>query len=228
VPEPAIQVDSVTVRYGSGAASACAIRDVSAQLEAGQITLIMGPSGSGKTTLLSAIAGLLRPESGSITAFGTRISELSPRDSASFRRRDVGFVFQAFRLFRSLTTLENVALAMSVAGQRPDHESALEALDSVGMRGKAGARIWQLSGGQKQRVAIARALVNQPRLIFADEPTAALDSRTIDGVAAILREQAHARGRLVLAVTHDPRLVPIADRVLRLEDGRLDRGRIRS
>jgi putative ABC transport system ATP-binding protein len=221
VPDAAIHVDSVTVRYGSGAASAVAVRGVSAQLSAGEVTLIMGPSGSGKTTLLSAIGGLLRPESGTIDAFGTRVSGLSPRDSAAFRRREVGFVFQAFRLFRSLTALENVALAMSVAGTRPDRTRALDALESVGMRRKAGARIWQLSGGQKQRVAIARALVNQPRLILADEPTAALDSRTIEGIAAILREQAHTHGRLVLAVTHDPRLVPTADRVLRLEDGKI-------
>jgi len=221
VPDTAVQVESVTVRYGSGNVAACAIRDVSARLESGCVTLIMGPSGSGKTTLLSAIGGLLRPASGSITAFGTRVSDLSPRESAGFRRRHVGFVFQAFRLFGSLTALENVALAMSVAGGRSDRTRALDALDSVGMRAKAGARIWQLSGGQKQRVAIARALVNEPRLILADEPTAALDSQTIGGIAAILREQAHVHGRLVLAVTHDPRLVPTADRVLRLEDGKI-------
>jgi putative ABC transport system ATP-binding protein len=217
----AVEIDSVTVRYGSGAAAACAIRDVSARLACGQVTLIMGPSGSGKTTLLSAIAGLLRPHSGSITAFGTCISGLSQRDSARFRRSHVGFVFQAFRLFRSLTAVENVMLAMSVAGRRPDRERALAALESVGMRAKAGARIWELSGGQKQRVAIARALINEPRLILADEPTAALDSRAINGISEILHHEAHAHGRLVLAVTHDPRLVASADRVLRLEDGRL-------
>jgi putative ABC transport system ATP-binding protein len=221
VRDTAIHIDSVTVRYGSGNASACAIRDVSACVESGGVTLVMGPSGSGKTTLLSAVGGLLRPQSGSITAFGTRVSDLSTQESARFRRRHVGFVFQAFRLFGSLTALENVALAMSVAGNSSDRTRALEALDSVGMRGKAGARIWQLSGGQKQRVAIARALVNEPRLILADEPTAALDSKTIAGIAAILHEQAHAHGRLVLAVTHDPRLVPTADRVLRLEDGKI-------
>jgi putative ABC transport system ATP-binding protein len=217
----AVEIDSVTVRYGSAGAAACAIRDVSARLECGQVTLIMGPSGSGKTTLLSAIAGLLRPHSGSITAFGTCVSSLSQHDSARFRRGNVGFVFQAFRLFRSLTALENVMLAMSVAGHRSDRIRALDALDSVGMRAKAAARIWELSGGQKQRVAIARALINQPRIILADEPTAALDSVAIEGIAAILREQARNRGRLVLAVTHDPRLIQSADRVLRLEDGRL-------
>jgi putative ABC transport system ATP-binding protein len=221
VPDTAVQVESVTVRYGSGNVAACAIRDVSARFESGCVTLIMGPSGSGKTTLLSAIGGLLRPASGAITAFGTRVSDLSPRESARFRRRHVGFVFQAFRLFSSLTALENVALAMSVAGGRADRTRALHALDSVGMRARAGARIWQLSGGQKQRVAIARALVNEPRLILADEPTAALDSQTIGGIAAILREQAHVHGRMVLAVTHDPRLIPTADRVLRLEDGKI-------
>jgi putative ABC transport system ATP-binding protein len=221
VPETAIAIDSVTVRYGGGAAAAYAIRGVSAEIARGQLTLIMGPSGSGKTTLLSAVAGLLRPESGSVTAFGTRVSDLSPHDAASFRRRHVGFVFQAFRLFRSLTAIENVVLAMSVAGRRPDRARALEALESVGMREKADARIWQLSGGQKQRVAIARALINQPGLILADEPTAALDSHTISGIAAILRAEAHDHGRVVLAVTHDPRLVPAADSVLRLEDGRI-------
>jgi putative ABC transport system ATP-binding protein len=134
VPETAIAIHSVTVSYGSGAAAACAIRGVSAEIARGQLTLIMGPSGSGKTTLLSAVAGLLRPESGSVTAFGRRVSDLSPRDAASFRRRHVGFVFQAFRLFRSLTAIENVALAMSVAGRRPDRARALEALESVRMR----------------------------------------------------------------------------------------------
>jgi putative ABC transport system ATP-binding protein len=220
VPD-AIEIDSVTVSYGTGAAAACAIRDISARLECGHVTLIMGPSGSGKTTLLSTVAGLLRPQSGSIIAFGTVVSALTPRESARFRRRHVGFVFQAFRLFRSLTALENVMLAMSVAGHRPDRARALDALESVGMRARAGARIWQLSGGQKQRIAIARALINEPRLVLADEPTAALDSHAIEGIAAILREQAHVHGRLVLAVTHDPRLVASADRVLRLEDGEI-------
>jgi putative ABC transport system ATP-binding protein len=221
VPEAAVEIDGVTVRYGSGAASACAVRDVSARIEGGRMTLIMGPSGSGKTTLLSAVAGLLRPESGSVTVLGTRVSELAVAEAARFRRRNVGFVFQAFRLFGSLTALENVELAMRVAGMRADGPRARRALEAVEMGAKAGARMWQLSGGQKQRVAIARALVHEPRLILADEPSAALDSRTIAGIAAILREQAHAHGRLVLAVTHDPRLVECADRVLRLEDGRI-------
>jgi putative ABC transport system ATP-binding protein len=221
VSEAAVEIDGVTVRYGSGAAAACAVRDVSARIEGGRVTLIMGPSGSGKTTLLSAVAGLMRPASGRVTVFGTCVSELSTRESARFRRRNVGFVFQGFRLFGSLTALENVELAMRVAGMAADSGRARRALDAVEMGRKAGARTWQLSGGQKQRVAIARALVHEPRLILADEPTAALDSRTIAGIAAILREQAHAHGRVVLAVTHDPRLAASADRVLRLEDGRI-------
>jgi putative ABC transport system ATP-binding protein len=188
------------------------------------VTLIMGPSGSGKTTLLSAVAGLLRPESGAIDVLGARVSEMSTRRSAQFRRRNVGFVFQSFRLFRALTAIDNVMVAMRIAGQPTDRSRAVAALGAMGMAGKARARVWEMSGGEKQRVAIARALVNEPKLLLADEPTASLDAESIQGIGAILRCQAWAYGRLVVAVTHDPRLTPFADRVLRMQDGQLVEG----
>ena len=219
MPDAGVILQSVSLRHGRGPAAAQALRGVSASLSPGAVTLIMGPSGSGKTTLLSAIAGLLRPDVGSIDVFGTRVSELSPRRSARFRRHHVGFVFQSFRLLRSLTAVENVMMAMYVAGVRPSRGVAMEALEASGVGSKANARVWEMSGGEKQRVAIARALVNQPRLLLADEPTASLDAGSIQGVAAILRCQAWAYGRLVVAVTHDPRLVPFADRVLNMRDG---------
>jgi putative ABC transport system ATP-binding protein len=190
----------------------------------GAVTLIMGPSGSGKTTLLSAIAGLLRPESGAIDVLGTRVSEMSTGRSAQFRRQNVGFVFQSFRLFRGLTAVDNVTMAMRIAGQRPDRTRAMAALDSMGIAGKARARVWEMSGGEKQRVAIARALIHEPKLLLADEPTASLDAESIQGIGAILRCQASTQGRLVMVVTHDPRLVPFADRVLRMQDGQLVEG----
>jgi putative ABC transport system ATP-binding protein len=214
-------VEAVTVRYGKGAAAAYALRGVSASLDRGELTLIMGPSGSGKTTLLSAIAGLLRPESGAIDVLGVRVSEMPAGRSAQFRRRNVGFVFQSFRLFRALTAVENVMVAMRIAGRRPEKELAMAALDAMGMAGKARARVWEMSGGEKQRVAIARAMVNEPQLLLADEPTASLDAESIQGIGTILSRQARDCGRLVVAVTHDPRLTPFADRVLRMQDGQL-------
>jgi putative ABC transport system ATP-binding protein len=219
-----VRLESVTVRYASGAATAYALRGVSASLKSGELTLIMGPSGSGKTTLLSATAGLLRPESGAIDVLGTRISEMSARRCAQFRRRNVGFVFQSFRLFRVLTAIENVMVSMRIAGLSPDRARAMAALDGMGMAGKASARVWEMSGGEKQRVAIARAMIHQPTLLLADEPTASLDADSIQGIGTILHNQARAFGRLVVAVTHDPRLLPFADRVLRLQDGQLVEG----
>jgi putative ABC transport system ATP-binding protein len=185
------------------------------------VTLIIGPSGSGKTTLLSAIAGLLRPDSGTIDVLGARVSEMSTHCSAQFRRRNVGFVFQSFRLFRSLTAIDNVMVAMRIAGRRPNSALAKATLDAMGMAGKGRARVWEMSGGEQQRVAIARALVNEPKLLLADEPTASLDADSIQGIGAILRCEAWAYGRLVVVVTHDPRLAPFADRVLRMQDGQL-------
>jgi putative ABC transport system ATP-binding protein len=218
---PAVALDGVTRTYGRGAAVVRALDDVSMAFEPGTFTAIMGPSGSGKTTLLQVAAGLDRPDRGSARIGATDVTSLGERRLAQLRRRRVGFVFQSFNLLPSLTAAGNVVLPLRLAGERPRRRVGRDALARVGLDDRGGQRPAQLSGGQQQRVAIARALVTEPEVIFADEPTGALDSRSARDVLALLREATDRDGRTVVMVTHDPVAAAVADRVVFLADGRI-------
>jgi putative ABC transport system ATP-binding protein len=181
----------------------------------------MGPSGSGKTTLVQAAAGLDRPDRGSVRIGDAELTGMREPRLARLRRRRVGFVFQSFNLLPSLTAEQNVVLPLRLAGRRPRHGDAREALARVGLGDRARHRPAQLSGGQQQRVAIARALICEPDVIFADEPTGALDTRSAREVLGILRQATDREGRTLVMVTHDPVAAAVADRVLFLADGRI-------
>jgi putative ABC transport system ATP-binding protein len=189
------------------------------------LTLLMGPSGSGKTTLLSILGCMLAPTSGILRICGTLASGARPEELASIRRQHIGFVFQAYHLFSTLTVAENVLLALDVRGEHGPKAmaKAAEVLASVGLAGKMASFPRQLSGGEQQRVAIARAIVAEPSAILADEPTAALDAANGHATMAILSTIAKERDRAVLVVTHDPRLFEFADRIVHIEDGALTR-----
>jgi putative ABC transport system ATP-binding protein len=187
----------------------------------GELSLITGPSGCGKSTLLSLMSGLQMPDTGTITALGEPVDRMSPRQLEQFRLHHTGFVFQGFNLFAALTAREQVLLPLSYLGlsRRVAAARADAALDEVGLLTRADARPAVLSGGERQRVAIARALAKHPSLLFADEPTSALDAANGQNIVSILRHIARTRGTTVLCVSHDPRLVQRADRVLDMEDG---------
>jgi len=197
------------------------LRDIDLSVRSGNIKLLMGPSGSGKTTLLSILAGLLSPTQGRVELLGQDITALSKAQLSRFRLENIGFIFQGFNLFPALTAIENVELALDLRGIRGkvarDRSQAM--LDHVGLGDKADNHPRELSGGQKQRVAIARALVGHPKIVMADEPTAALDSHSGHAVMELVRKLAKEEGVTVLMVTHDPRIVDIADKTIYLEDG---------
>jgi putative ABC transport system ATP-binding protein len=207
--------------YAGGDGKVRALDDVSVAFESGTFTAIMGPSGSGKTTLIQAAAGLDRPDRGTVRIGATEITGMGERSLARLRRRRVGFVFQSFNLLPSLTAAQNVILPLRLAGQRPRRRVARDALARVGLADRARHRPAQLSGGQQQRVAIARALVTEPDVIFADEPTGALDTRSAREVLGILRDATDRDRRTLVMVTHDPVAAAVADRVLFLADGRI-------
>jgi putative ABC transport system ATP-binding protein len=199
------------------------IRELSLQIHAGELTLMMGPSGSGKSTLLAMLSGLMRPDEGAVLISDYDLWSHDADDIDRFRLENCGFIFQGFNLFPALTALEQVLLPMKYAGMRGAQArcSALDALTLVGLKERTHLRPLELSGGEKQRVAIARAIVKSPKLLFADEPTSALDSANGQIVVDILHRIAREHGSTVLCVTHDPRLVKHADRILQLEDGRI-------
>ncbi|MEV6261565.1 ABC transporter ATP-binding protein [Streptomyces sp. NPDC051784] len=216
----AIRLDSVTRSYGRAADTVDALDSVSLTLSRGSFTAIMGPSGSGKSTLLQCMAGLDRPTSGRVFLGSTDLTGLSERKLTLLRRERIGFVFQAFNLMPALTAEQNVALPLRLAGRRPRRAEVREVLERVGLASRAGHRPTELSGGQQQRVALARALVTRPEILFGDEPTGALDSRTGRQVMELLRSMADA-GQTVTMVTHDPVAASYADRVVLLADGSL-------
>jgi putative ABC transport system ATP-binding protein len=218
---PTVELGGVTKTYGSGDGVVRALDDVSLGFEAGTFTAIMGPSGSGKTTLLQCAAGLDRPDRGTVRIGATELAGLGERRLAQLRRRSVGFVFQSFNLLPSLTATQNVILPLRLAGEHPRGRVARNALARVGLGDRAGQRPAQLSGGQQQRVAIARALVAEPEVIFADEPTGALDTSSARDVLVMLRDATDRDGRTLVMVTHDPVAAAIADRVVFLADGRI-------
>jgi len=220
-----IKAENVVKVLGSGAAKVTALRDVSLALKGGELTLLMGPSGSGKTTLLSILGCMLTPTEGMVRVCGRSTAGAGPEDLALLRREHVGFVFQSFHLFPTLSACDNVRLALDVRGEpsKSAKTRSREALAKVGLPHKASAFPRELSGGEQQRVAIARAIVGNPSIILADEPTAALDGENGQAIMKILAGIAQEKERAVLIVTHDPRLLPFADRIVHIEDGRIVR-----
>jgi len=209
----------VTRRYGEGDTAVDALRGVSVDVQAGQLTAVMGPSGSGKSTLMHILAGLDTPTSGSVTIAGTEITTLGDTDLTKLRREHIGFVFQFFNLLPMLNAGENVTLPLSIAGEKPDPDWYDDLIASVGLGDRLSHRPSELSGGQQQRVAIARALVSRPTVVFADEPTGNLDSKTGGEILELLRHSVRDLGQTVVMVTHEARAAAIADRVLFLADG---------
>lgn len=220
-PDPVLRLRSVSRVHGSGDRAVTALHDVSLSFPHGSFTAVMGPSGSGKSTLLQCAAGLDRPTSGSVRLGGTELTGLGERRLTLLRRNRIGFVFQSFNLLPALTAEQNVALPLRLAGRRPGKEDVRAALDRVGLADRARHRPAELSGGQQQRVALARALITRPDVLFGDEPTGALDTRTGHRVLGLLREAVDRDGRTVVMVTHDPVAAARADRVVFLVDGRI-------
>jgi putative ABC transport system ATP-binding protein len=219
----AIEAQDLVKAFGAGTRRMPVVRDVSLEVAAGQIVFLVGPSGSGKTTLLSILGCLLRPDAGKVEVLGREITRLPPQALTDFRREHVGFVFQTFNLFPTLSALDNVSLALAMRGQ-PRAQAvaqAAAALAQVGLAKRAHLRPAQLSTGECQRVAVARALATNPALLFADEPTASLDAENGQTVMLLLTELVRRRGTSLVVVTHDKRIYSYADRILYLEDGLL-------
>ena len=216
-----MEATGIAKDLGHGAGQIRALKGVDLALKGGQLTLLMGPSGSGKTTLLSILGCMLTPTEGTIRVRGDSIAGKNPEDLAKLRRENIGFVFQSYHLFPTLSAADNVRLALDVRGEtgRDAADKSRAALARVGLSNKTRNYPRQLSGGEQQRVAIARAVVGDPSVILADEPTAALDTENGKAIMGILAAIAKDPGRGVLVVTHDPRLVPFADRIIHIEDG---------
>src|SRR5882757_9070932 len=208
-------------RYGEGAAAVDALAGVDVAIRRGEFTAIMGASGSGKSTLMHLMAGLDTPTSGTVTLDGVRLDELDDRRLTELRRDKVGFVFQAFNLLPVLTAEENLVLPLTIAGRMADPEWLESLIKAVGLGDRRTHRPSELSGGQQQRVAVARALVSKPAVVFADEPTGNLDSKSSADVLALLRQAVDEFGQTVIMVTHDPAAAAHADRLITLRDGKL-------
>lgn len=221
--DPLVTARGVTHTFGSGPAAFTALHDIGMDVLPGEVLLLMGPSGSGKTTLLHVLGCLLRPAQGVVRVLGQDITALSEAARGAVRLKHFGFVFQSNNLFPMLTAAENVLVALDLTGLRGAAARARgdELLAQVGLSGHRGAYPATLSGGQKQRVAIARALAADPAILMADEPTAALDSENGRNVMALFRALADQHGRGVVIVTHDPRILPLGDRIVQLQDGRI-------
>lgn len=220
---PAISVSGLGKSFGTGAARTMALEDVSLDVHPGELVLLMGPSGSGKTTLLSIMGCILRPDEGKLVIHGQDVAGLSDRELCKVRLEHIGFIFQNYNLFPTLRAVENVMVALDLKGVRgaQARDRAAEVMESVGLGSKLDSLPGDLSGGQKQRLAFARALVSDPGIILADEPTAALDSVNGRLVIGLLRDLALTHGRCVVVVTHDNRIFEFADRIIRIEDGRI-------
>ena len=216
---PVVAGHELTKRYGEGDAAVNALRGVSLEIEPASFTAIMGPSGSGKSTLMHLLAGLDKPTSGSVTIDGVDLGSLDDRKLTELRRDKVGFIFQSFNLLPVLTAEENIVLPLSIAGEKPDKDEFEELLGRVGLKDRRSHRPSELSGGQQQRVAVARALVSKPTVVFADEPTGNLDSKTSDEILQLLHEAVESYDQTMVMVTHDAKAATIADRVLFLADG---------
>jgi putative ABC transport system ATP-binding protein len=218
---PAARTVDLVKRYGTGDTAVTALDGVSVSLPAGRFTAVMGPSGSGKSTLLHCLAGLDTPTSGKVWLGDESLGDLSDRQLTRLRRDRFGFVFQAFNLVPTLDALENITLPLRLGGRRPDDAWLAEVIATVGLRDRLDHRPAELSGGQQQRVAVARALASRPDIVFADEPTGNLDSRSGAEVLGLLRTAVDRTGQTVVMVTHDPTAAAHADEVLFLADGRV-------
>jgi putative ABC transport system ATP-binding protein len=216
-----VTAHEITRRYGEGDTAVDAIRGVSLAVEQGKLTAVMGPSGSGKSTLMHILAALDRPTSGYVTIAGTRLGELSDKAVTKVRRQHIGFVFQFFNLLPMLTAEENIALPLSLAGKKPEKGFFDDLVGRVGLADRLTHRPSELSGGQQQRVAIARALVSRPTVVFADEPTGNLDSKTGGEILELLHESVENYGQTMVMVTHEARAAAAADRILFLADGQI-------
>ncbi|MEA2196547.1 MAG: putative transport system ATP-binding protein [Solirubrobacteraceae bacterium] len=206
-------------RYGEGTTAVDALRGVSLDVGSGQLVAVMGPSGSGKSTLMHLLAGLDKPTSGTVTIAGTEITGLDDTKLTHLRREHIGFVFQFFNLLPMLSAEENVLLPLTIAGEKPDRAWLDELLEKTGLSQRRHHRPSELSGGEQQRVAISRALVTRPTILFADEPTGNLDSKTGGEILNLLRDSVDEYGQTIVMVTHEARAAAIADRILFLADG---------
>jgi putative ABC transport system ATP-binding protein len=216
---PAVSARDLTRRYGAGETAVDALRGVSLDVPKGQLTAVMGPSGSGKSTLMHILAGLDKPTGGEVTIAGTGIQELNDTELTKLRREHIGFIFQFFNLLPMLNAEENVVLPLSIAGEKPDKAWVAELMGRIGLKDRAKHRPAELSGGQQQRVAIGRALVSRPTIVFADEPTGNLDSKTSGEILELMRSSVDTYQQTTVMVTHDARAAAIADRILFLADG---------
>jgi len=217
--ETVVEARGLTRRYGEGETAVDALRGVSLDVQAGHLVAVMGPSGSGKSTLMHILAGLDEPTSGTVTIAGTVITGLADAKLTRLRRKHIGFVFQFFNLLPMLSAEENVVLPLSIAGEKPERAWLDELLTKTGLMERRAHRPSELSGGQQQRVAIARALVSRPTILFADEPTGNLDSKTGGEILQLMRDSVDAYGQTTVMVTHEARAAAIADRILFLADG---------
>jgi putative ABC transport system ATP-binding protein len=216
-----VSAQGLTRRYGAGDTAVDALRGVSLDVAEGELVAVMGPSGSGKSTLMHILAGLDKPTTGTVDIAGTEITTLDDRKLTRLRRQHIGFVFQFFNLLPMLTAEENVVLPLTIAGEKPERQWLEELLKQTGLADRRKHRPSELSGGQQQRVALARALVTRPTILFADEPTGNLDSKTGGEILELLRQAVQDAGQTTVMVTHDPRAAAISDRIHHLEDGRI-------
>jgi len=223
-PRPAtgdvvVAAHDLTRRYGDGETAVDALRGVSLDVRAGELVAVMGPSGSGKSTLMHILAGLDKPTTGTVEIAGTDITKLDDQDLTKLRRKHIGFVFQFFNLLPMLDTEENIVLPLSIAGEKPDKAWLDELLDKTGLTKRRTHRPSELSGGEQQRVAISRALITRPTILFADEPTGNLDSKTGGEILDLIRDSVNTYGQTIVMVTHESRAAVIADRILFIADG---------
>jgi putative ABC transport system ATP-binding protein len=222
--EPIIRTSGLKKSYGIGAAATNVLRGIDLEVPRGECLYLVGPSGSGKTTLLSILGCVLSADAGEVSILGENITRLSPREQARFRREKIGFVFQRFHLFDALTALENVRVAFDLLGwnRAKSQAESKRLLQLVGLEQKVSQRVTRLSMGQRQRVALARALAGDPALILADEPTASLDADSGMNAMRLLKNLCQLMGKTVVVVTHDARILPLADRILKMVDGRVE------
>jgi putative ABC transport system ATP-binding protein len=216
---PVVSAQALTRRYGAGETAVDALRGVSLDVRTSKLTAVMGPSGSGKSTLMHILAGLDKPTDGEVTIAGTGLAHLNDTELTKLRRKHIGFIFQFFNLLPMLNAEENVVLPLSIAGEKPDQEWVRELMSKIGLEDRRDHRPSELSGGQQQRVAIGRALASRPTIVFADEPTGNLDSKTSAEILELMRDSVDGYGQTTVMVTHDARAAAIADRILFLADG---------
>ena len=216
---PVVVAANLTRRFGEGDTAVDALRGISLEIERGRLTAVMGPSGSGKSTLMHILAGLDKPTSGTVTIAGEEITAMNDNELTHLRRKHIGFVFQFYNLLPMLSAEENVKLPLSVAGAKVDDAWFKQLVAKVGLSDRLRHRPAELSGGQQQRVAVARSLVSKPTVVFADEPTGNLDSKSSAEILRLLRDSVETYGQTIVMVTHDPRAAAVADRILYLADG---------